>query len=154
MRLRRDKEPVLEKNYTYKLGKIEIMKEGTDLTIAAIGSQVYSALAAAETLKSKGVNAEVLNVHTLKPLDADTLVTSARKTGLVLTTEQHQINGGLGGAVAEVLAENYPAHMKIMGVNDTFSETAREQDELMVHHGLTAEHIAEAAQKLIEKTRK
>ncbi|MFH1179472.1 MAG: transketolase C-terminal domain-containing protein [Candidatus Bathyarchaeota archaeon] len=154
MRLRRDKEPVLEKNYEYKLGKIEIMKEGTDLTIAAIGSQVYYALAAAETLKSKGVIAEVLNVHTLKPLDADTLVRSARKTGLVLTTEQHQINGGLGGAVAEVLAENYPTLMKIMGVNDTFSETAREQDELMVHHGLTAEYIAEAAQKLIEKTRK
>ncbi|TFH16111.1 transketolase family protein [Candidatus Bathyarchaeota archaeon] len=154
MRLRRDKEPVLEKNYEYKLGKIETMKEGTDLTIAAIGSQVYYALAAAETLKSKGINAEVLNVHTLKPLDADTLVRSARKTGLVLTTEQHQINGGLGGAVAEVLAENYPAHMKIMGVNDTFSETAREQDELMVHHGLTADHIVEAAQKLIEKTRK
>jgi transketolase len=154
MRLRRDKEPVLEKNYEYKLGKIETMKEGTDLTIVAIGSQVYYALAAAETLKSKGINAEVLNVHTLKPLDADTLVRSARKTGLVLTTEQHQINGGLGGAVAEVLAENYPAHMKIMGVNDTFSETAREQDELMVHHGLTADHIVEAAQKLIEKTRK
>ncbi len=81
MRLRRDKEPVLEKNYEYKLGKIETMKEGTDLTIAAIGSQVYYALAAAETLKSKGVNAEVLNVHTFKPLDADTLVRSARKTG-------------------------------------------------------------------------
>ncbi len=72
----------------------------------------------------------------------------------MLTTEQHQINGGLGGAVAEVLVENYPAHMKIMGVKDTFGETAREQDELMVHHGLTADHIAEAAQKLIEKTRK
>jgi len=153
IRLRRDKEPILEKNYEYKLGKVETLKDGSDVTIAAIGSQVSYAVKAAEILAVKGVKAEVLNVHTLKPLDVDSLVKSARKTGRVLTTEQHQVNGGLGGAFAEVLAENYPTSMSIMGVKDTFSETAREMDELMVHHGLTAEHIAEAAQKLIEKTR-
>ncbi|TRO52029.1 transketolase family protein [Candidatus Bathyarchaeota archaeon] len=153
IRLRRDKEPILEKNYEYKLGKVETLKDGSDVTIAAIGSQVSYAVKAAEILAVKGVKAEVLNVHTLKPLDVDSLVKSARKTGRVLTTEQHQVNGGLGGAFAEVLAENYPTSMSIMGVKDTFSETAREMDELIVHHGLTAEHIAMAAQKLIEKTR-
>ena len=153
IRLRRDKEPILEKNYEYKLGKVETLKDGSDVTIAAIGSQVSYAVKAAGILAVKGVKAEVLNVHTLKPLDVDSLVKSARKTGRVLTTEQHQVNGGLGGAFAEVLAENYPTPMSIMGVKDTFSETAREMDELIVHHGLTAEHIAMAAQKLIEKTR-
>jgi transketolase len=154
IRLRREKEPVIEKSYEYQLDKVQIMREGSDVTIAAIGSQVYFALQAAESLASKGVEAEVLNVHTLKPIDNATLIKSAKKTGRVVTTEQHQISGGLGGAVAEVLGENYPTPMKIMGVQNTFGETAREQHELLVHHGLTADHIAEAAQRLIEKTRK
>ncbi len=154
MRLRREKEPVLEKNYTYKLGKVAKMREGTDITIAAIGSQVNFAVEAAKLLTGEGVNAEVLNVHTLKPLDKVAIVASAKKTGRVLTTEQHQIHGGLGGAVAEVLAEAYPTPMKIMGVKDTFSETAREQSQLIEHHGLTAAHIADEAKKLISKTRK
>lgn len=154
LRLRRDKEPVLEKNYEYKLGKIEVMREGSDITIAAIGSQVNFALSAAEKLALAGVDTMVLNVHALKPLDKQALVKAAKKTGRVLTTEQHQIHGGLGGAVAEVLSENYPTPMKIMGVEDTFGETAREQMEILVHHGLTADHIATSAQELIEKTRK
>jgi transketolase len=154
MRLRRDKEPVLEKDYTYKLGKVATMRHGSDLTIVAIGSQVNYAVEAAKVLVGEGIDAEVLNVHTLKPLDREAIVESAKKTGRVLTTEQHQVNGGLGGAVAEVLSEEYPTPMKIMGVKDTFSETAREQSELIVHHGLTPEHIAEAARGLIKKTRK
>ncbi len=154
IRLRREKEPVLAKSYEYQLDKIETMREGSDVTIAAIGSQVYYAMKAAEALKTKGIEAEVLNVHTLKPLDSEALVKSAKKTGRVVTTEQHQISGGLGGAVAEVLGENYPTPMKLMGVMNTFSVTAREQHELLVHHGLTADHIAEASQQLIEKTRK
>jgi transketolase len=154
MRLRREKEPVLEKNYEYKLGKVATMKEGSDVTLAAIGSQVNFAVEAAKMLADEGVDAEVLNVHTLKPLDRETIVKSARKTGGVLTTEQHQVNGGLGGAVAEVLAEEYPTPMKMMGVKNTFSETARKQSELVAHHGLTAEHIAEAARVLLMKTRK
>ena len=154
MRLRREKEPILEKSYEYKLGKTAKMQEGSDITLTAIGSQVNFTVEAAKILSGEGVNAEVLNVHTLKPLDRDTLVASAKKTGRVLTTEQHQVNGGLGGAVAEVLAEEYPTPMKIMGVKNTFSETARKQSELIAHHGLTAEHIAEAARVLIKKTRK
>ena len=154
MRLRREKEPVLEKNYKYKLGEVAKMREGADITIAAIGSQVNYAVEAVKILAGKGVDAEVLNVHTLKPLDKAAIIASAKKTGRVLTTEQHQIHGGLGGAVAEVLAEDYPTPMKIMGVKDIFSETAREQIQLIEHHGLTAAHIAEEAEKLISKTRK
>ena len=154
LRLRREKEPILEKNYEYKLGQIEVMHEGSDITITAIGSQVYFAVQAAEKLAESGVSAEVLNVHTLKPLDKQTLIKSAKKTGRVLSTEQHQIYGGLGGAVAEVLSEHYPTPMKIMGVEDTFGETARTQLEVLIHHGLTADHIAASAQELIDKTRK
>ena len=154
LRLRREKEPVLDKNYEFELGRIEAMREGSDVTIVAIGSQVCLALDAAEKLSELGVNAEVLNVHTLKPLDKNTIVKSAKKTGRVVSTEQHQVNGGLGGAIAETLSEHYPTPMKIMGINDTFGETARTIGELLTHHGLKAEHIAGAAQKLIEKTRK
>lgn len=154
MRLRREKEPVLEKNYEYKLGKVATIRDGADITIAAIGSQVNFAVEAAKMLKAGGVEAEVLNVHTLKPLDAEAIIKSAKKTGKVLTTEQHQVNGGLGGAVAEVLAEEYPTLMKMMGVKNTFSETARLQSELINHHELSAEHITKAAQGLISKTRR
>ncbi len=154
LRLRREKEPVLEKNYEYKLGQVEVIRTGNDVTIAAIGSQVCYALMAAEKLAEAGIDAEVLNVHTLKPLDKQALIKSAKKTGRVVSTEQHQIHGGLGGAVAEALSENYPTPMKIMGVEDMFGETAREQIEILIHHGLTADHIAASAQELIEKTRK
>jgi transketolase len=136
------------------LGKIEIMREGSDVSITAIGSMVNYALIAAETLSEKNVSAEVLNVHTLKPLDEAALVMSAKKTGRVVTVEQHQVNGGLGGAVAEVLSENYPIPVKRMGVKDIFSESARELKQLLEHHKLTADDIVDNAQKLIEKTRK
>lgn len=154
MRLRREKEPILVKNYEYQLGRIETMRDGSDVTLAAIGSQVYSALEAAGKLAELKVDAEVLNVHTLKPLDKDALVKSAIKTGRVVSTEQHQVNGGLGGAIAETLSENYPTPLKIMGVNDVFGESARTIEELLVYYELTPHHIVDAAQKLIEKTRK
>ena len=96
----------------------------------------------------------MLNVHTLKPIDIPTLVKSVKKTGLVVTVEQHQINGGLGGVVAEILSEHYPVPIKRMGVKDTFSESARNIEQLLVHHQLTSDDIVVNAQRLIEKTRK
>jgi transketolase len=153
LRLRREKEPLLERNYEYELGKIEAILEGSDITIAAIGSQVCPSLKAAEMLYEMGVDAEVLNVHTLKPLDKNALVKSAKKTGRMISTEQHQAHGGLGGAIAETLSEQYPTPMKIMGINDRFGESARTIEELLIQYELTAEHIVVAAQKLIEKTR-
>ena len=154
IRLRREKEPVLVKNYEYDLGKVELIREGNDITIAATGSQVYHAFSAAQKLAKKGVDTEILNVHTLKPLDKDTLIKSAKKTGRLVTTEQHQKYGGLGGAVAEVLSENYPIPVKIMGIQDTFGETARTLIEILNHHRLTADHIEETVLELIERTRK
>jgi len=154
VRLRREKEPILEKNYAFEIGRIEILRDGSDVTIAAIGSQVTHAVDAAEKLERHGIDSEVLNIHTLKPLDRDTLIKSVKKTGRIVTTEQHQIHGGLGGAVAEVLSENNPAPMKIMGVKDTFSGSAREIRDLLIQHELTADHIEEAVKILIKNTRK
>ncbi len=154
MRLRREKENILEKNYTFKLGKAETMKEGTDVSIITTGSMVYYSLEAAKKLAVKGVEAEVINIHTLKPLDEEAIIKTAKKTGAVLTVEQHQVAGGLGGAVTEVLSENHPTLVKRMGVNDTFSETARKYEELLQHHGLTTGDIVASAQTLLEKARK
>jgi transketolase len=154
VRLRREKEPIIEKKYQYKLGKIETIRDGSDITIIATGAMVYHAFIAANKLYNKKVNAEVLNVHTIKPIDIQTLIKSVKKTGLVVTVEQHQINGGLGGTVAEILSENYPTPMKRMGVKDTFSESARDINQLLLHHQLTSNDIIVNAQRLIEKTRK
>ncbi len=154
MRLRREKEHLLEKNYDFKLGKAEVMREGSDVSIVTTGGMVYYTLQAAEALAAEGVEAEVISVHTIKPFDEATITKSAKKTGAVLTVEQHQVAGGLGGLVAETLSESYPTLMSRMGVNDRFSETARTYNELLIHHGLTTPDIKTAAQKLIEKARK
>jgi len=154
MRLRREKEHILEKNYDFKLGKAEVMREGSDVSMVATGGMVYYTLKAAEALAAKGVDAEVISVHTIKPFDEASVIKSARKTGAVLTVEQHQVAGGLGGLVAETLSESYPTLMRRMGVNDSFSETARTYNELLVHHKLTSTDIQAAAETLIEKARK
>ena len=154
MRLRREKEHILEKNYDFKLGKAEVMREGSDVSMVATGGMVYYTLKDAEALAAKGVDAEVISVHTIKPFDEAAVIKSARKTGAMLTVEQHQVAGGLGGLVAETLSESYPTLMKRMGVNDSFSETARTYNELLVHHKLTSADIQAAAQTLIQKARK
>ena len=154
MRLRREKEHILEKNYDFKLGKAEVMREGSDVSMITTGGMVYYSLQAAEALAAEGVEAEVISVHTIKPFDEVAIIKSAKKTGAVLTVEQHQVAGGLGGLVAETLSENYPTLMKRMGVDDSFSETARTYNELLVHHGLTSPDIQATAQTLIEKARK
>jgi len=154
MRLRREKEHILEKNYNYKLGKAEVMREGSDISFVATGAMVYYTLKAAEALAAEGIDAEVISVHTMKPFDEAAIIESAKKTGAVLTVEQHQVAAGLGGLVAETLSEHYPTLMKRMGVDDSFSETARTYNELLVHHGLTSPDIQTAAQTLIEKARK
>lgn len=154
MRLRREKEHILEKNYDFKLGKAEVMREGSDISLVTTGSMVYYTLQAAEALAAEGVDAEVISVHTIKPFDQAAIIKSTQKTGTVLTVEQHQVAGGLGGIVAETLSENHPTLMRRMGVADSFSETTRTYNELLVHHKLTSPDIQAAAQTLIEKTRK
>ena len=109
----REKTPVITtENTPFKIGKAEIFKEGTDVTIVACGLLVYQSLVAAKELEKEGVSAKVINNHTIKPMDKLTIASAAKETGAVVTVEEHQINGGLGGAVAEVLVENFPVPME------------------------------------------
>ena len=132
----------------YELGKAVLLEEGSDVTILATGILVYEALEAAALLRKKDISAEVVNVHTIKPLDEELVEKSARKTGAVVTAEDHSIIGGLGGAVAEFLCETYPVPMARVGVRDVFCDSGP-WEELLAYYGLTASGIADAAQKVI-----
>jgi len=114
---------------------------------------VLNSLMAAEILAKKGVDARVLNIHTIKPLDPRILVKAAKETGALVTVEEHQVDGGLGGAVCEVLSENYPVPVHRIGVRDVFGQSSRTMDELLDLYGLTPEKIAAAAEKVIKKRR-
>ncbi|MCA9380980.1 transketolase family protein [Candidatus Dojkabacteria bacterium] len=149
MRLGRSKTPIYTSDETYfELGKANVLYVGTDVTVVACGIMVYEALMAANELAGKGISVEVINCHTIKPIDAETIVQSAHKTGAVVTAEEHQINGGLGGAVAEVLAEHNPVPMKRVGVKDTFGESGT-PDELLRKYGVTKNDIVNAITSLI-----
>ena len=132
LRFARLASPVFNTNpdYKFEIGKATVLREGTDLSIIATGLEVGFALEAAEKLAADGVNAEVINVATIKPLDVDTIVASAKKTGRVVTVEEHSVIGGLGGAVAEALSENAPTPMKRIGVYDRFGESGPAVDLL------------------------
>ncbi len=123
MRLSREKLPVLHENNSFQFNKIEVLREGEDVTVAATGVMVYAALKAAEYLKGKGIDVSVLNVSTIKPIDSDTLVKFAKKTGLFITSEEHSIYNGLGSRVSEVLSENYPVPVFRHGMPDKFGES-------------------------------
>ncbi|MBM4032240.1 MAG: transketolase family protein [Planctomycetes bacterium] len=134
----------------FAIGKAICLREGRDITIAACGVIMGEALAAADLLAEKGISAEVLDVHTIKPLDTDTILASAAKTGRVLTIEEHSIIGGLGSAVCEAIAERADRHVPVrrLGIRDTFGESGT-ADELLEVHGLTAPHIAREAESLL-----
>jgi len=148
VRLARAAFPVVYNNCDFELGKAEILKEGTDLTIFAMGLMVANSLDAADMLEKKGINAEVVNVSTVKPLDRETIVRSVKKTGKALTVEEHNVIGGLGSAVSEVISEEYPVPLRRMGVEDRFGESGSAY-ELIEYFGLTADHIAEKAESLL-----
>jgi len=152
IRLSREKTPVITTPETpFALGKAHTYRRGDDLTIIATGTMVYHALMAAEELAARhGVEAEVINVAVIKPLDAATIVASARRTGAVLTAEEHQVAGGLGGAVAELLSEQHPVPLTRMGMMDRFGESGQPA-ELMEHFGLTAPHIVRRALELLKR---
>ena len=151
MRLARDVVPVITTDKTpFEIGKAYVMTEGSDLTIVSTGTMTYHALVAAEMLFKDGIDVEVVHCPTIKPLDAVTILKSVHKTKLVITAEEHQITGGLGGAVAELLIEEFPVPMKRIGVRDRFGESGK-PDELFQHLGLTGKHIAMAAHVLMEK---
>lgn len=151
VRFGREKVPVVTNADTpFEVGKAIIMKEGKDVTIVACGAMVAEALDAAEMLEKEGVSAEVINLHTIKPIDKECLINSVKKTGCVVTAEEHQIAGGMGSAVFEVLAQNYSVPGEMVGVNDTFGESGQPR-ELMEKFGLTFKEIYEKCKSAISR---
>jgi transketolase len=148
VRLTRSSTPVVYDGvFEYELGKAKVLREGGDVAIIACGIMVPEALKAADSLKSKGVSASVIDMHTIKPIDSDTIVKFAQKTGRVITAEEHNVVGGMGSATAEVLGERRPTPMRMVGVMDTFGESG-EAGELLKKYGLTASNIEQAASNL------
>lgn len=153
IRLGRSKVPVIyAEDYQFELGKASIIKEGQDVALIACGIMVAEALKAAEELAKEGISARVINMASIKPLDKEAVVAAARDTGAVVTAEEHNIIGGLGSAVAEVLGENVPVPLERVGVSDTFGESGKPQD-LLEKYGLTAKHIQEAAYRVLNRKR-
>ena len=152
IRLAREKSPVITTDKSpFSLSKAQVLRDGSDLTIVACGTMVYQSLVAAEILAKKHkLEAEVINAAVVKPLDTVTIAASARRTGAVLTAEEAQVAGGLGGAVAEVLADLQPVPMTRVGMLDRFGESGA-PDELMEYFKLTAPHIADRALELIKR---
>lgn len=137
-----------ESTYEFKIGKGVTLAEGNDITIVATGIMVDVALEAKEELKKDGINARVINIHTLKPIDKDILIKAAKETGAIVTVEEHNVIGGLGSAVAEVLSEEVPVPVLKVGVQDTFGESGL-PDQLLKAYGLTADNVIEKVKKAI-----
>lgn len=133
----------------FEIGPAYVFAAGADVTIISTGTMTYPALQAVDLLYKDGIEAEVIHVPTIKPLDAETILKSVRKTRAVVTIEEAQIAGGLGGAVAELLAEELPVPMKRLGVRDRFGESGH-PDQLLEHHGLDAKHVRLAAHSVID----
>jgi transketolase len=151
MRLAREPLPTITTDKTpFEIGKAYVFEPGSDVTIISTGTMTYQALIAAEKLFKDGIDAEVVHVPTIKPLDAATILRSVRKTKAVVTVEEAQINGGLGGAIAELLAEELPTPMKRLGMQDHFGESG-DPAELFEHFGLDAKHIAMAAHLVVDR---
>lgn len=132
----------------FEIGKAQQLQEGVDVSILATGHMVWEALQAAELLHKKGISADVINIHTIKPLDEEAILHSVRKTKAVVTAEEHQIAGGLGELVAGLLAREFPAPIEMIGVRDQWGQSGK-PDELMVHYGLKDTNIAEAAEQVL-----
>lgn len=152
IRLSRLATPVIHENenYDFKLGKGIVMRSGQDVSIFACGIMVSSALDAASELHKNGVSAEVVNLHTIKPIDKKLILETAKKTKAVVCVEEHSIIGGLGSAVSEVLSENFPVPVIRVGIKDTFGESGKPA-ELLVKYGLTPKHIIDAARLAISR---
>lgn len=134
----------------FEIGKAQFLQHGNDVTIVATGHLVWKALQASEALAEQGIQATVINMHTIKPLDADAVIHSVSNTGCVVTAEEHQRNGGLGEAVAQLLAAHHPAPMEMVAVEDTFGESGT-PDQLLVKYGLDTPDIVRKALRAIER---
>ena len=130
-----------------KIGKANRLREGKDVAIIATGIMVNEALAAAQELSEEGIEATVIDMHTIKPMDKDAVIEAAKETGAIVTAEEHSIIGGLGGAVAEVLSQNHPVKMKMVGQMDTYGESGK-PEELKVKYGMTSANIVKAVKNI------
>lgn len=130
------------------IGKAQKLTEGSDVTIFATGHLVWKSLEAAETLEAKGISVEVINIHTIKPLDVEAIIESAKKTGAIVTAEEHMMNNGLGDSVAQVLARHYPTPIEYVAVDDTFGESGK-PEELLIKYGLGPANIVDAVERVI-----
>lgn len=138
---------------SFEIGKANVLREGNDVTLIACGVMVSKSLEAAEKLKAEGIEARVINMHTIKPIDQASIIKAAQETGAIVVSEEHQINGGLCGAVAEVVVQHYPVPMEFVAVNDSFGESG-EPDQLLEYFGLTSDALVKAAKNIIKKKRK
>lgn len=151
IRTSRSKSPIVNKeDCKFEIGKGNVLQDGMDVTIIAYGVMVKPALDAAKALSERNIHARVVNMASVKPIDKEMIIKAAKDTGAIVTVEDHTIIGGLGSAVAEVLAEEYPVPLKRIGVLDTFGESG-EPDELFRKNGLTAENIVEEAKRIVRR---
>ncbi|MBU2100639.1 transketolase family protein [Candidatus Micrarchaeota archaeon] len=150
LRFGREKVPTITTERTpFTIGKAEVFREGKDVCIIACGVMVYDALLAAEELEKEDIEVMVINNHTVKPLDKKTLIEAAKKTGAIVTAEEHQVFGGMGSAVAEVLSQNYPVPIKFVGIKDRFGESGQ-PEELLKKFGCTSKDIIKAVKDVLE----
>ncbi|RYY41746.1 MAG: transketolase family protein [Chitinophagaceae bacterium] len=142
--------PIFTKEEDFVLGKAQQFSEGTDVSIFACGHMVWQAIQAGVQLQERGLSVEVINIHTIKPLDEEAIIKSLKKTGCAVTAEEHNVIGGLGDAVAQVAAKHVPVPIEYVGTNDTFGESGT-PDQLLKKYGLTPEHIVAAAEKAMAR---
>jgi len=153
VRLIRGKLPlVFDDKYKFQIGKAAVMREGKDAAIMAIGTMVTPALEAATTLAQEGINCRVLNMSTIKPIDAEAVLKAAKETGAIVTAEEHQEHGGLGSIVARIIAKHHPVPMEFVAVKDKFGMSGKPA-ELLARYGLTAKDIAAAVRDVIKRKR-
>jgi len=139
-----------DENQKFEIGKGQLLKTGNDVTLLATGHMVWEALQAAEMLSKKGINARVINIHTIKPIDSAIIIKAARETGAIVTAEEHQIYGGFGSAVCEILAKKHPVPVEFVGMNDSFGESGT-PEELLKKFKMTAKDIVSAALRVIKR---
>ena len=151
LRFGRPKWPVFTpENQVFEIGKALMLNEGTDVSIFATGHLVWKAIQAGEALAEKGISAEIINIHTIKPLDAEAVLNSVRKTRCVVTAEEHQINGGLGDSIAQLLVRNFPTPVEMVAVMDSFGESGK-PEELLTKYHLDAADVVAAAERAIAR---
>jgi len=151
LRFGRPKWPIfIPEDMPFEIGKALMLNEGKDVTIFATGHMVWKAIEAGHALAEKGIDAEVINIHTIKPLDRDAILASVKKTGCVVSAEEHQMNGGLGDSIAQLLSRELPTPMEYVAVNDSFGESGT-PDQLLEKYGLTTAAIVSAAERAIAR---